>query len=74
MNPIQSIAAVGTLGQVLLPDAFLAGTLDKIADFKIVFEIIFFLGHGWQPTFASLLYQILTTKYTNPAKYLWDSF
>ncbi len=68
MNPIQLVATVGTLGQAFLPDAFLAGTLDKVPDFKIVFEIIFFLSHIWQPFFASLLFHLLTTKYTNHAK------
>jgi len=68
MNPIQLIATVGTPGQVLLPNAFLAGTLDKVPDFKIESEIIFFLDHGRQPFFASLLYHLLTTKYTNLTK------
>ena len=62
MNLIQSIATVGALGQVFLPDAFLARTLDKVPDFKIVFEIIFFLGHIWHPTFASLLYYFVFSK------------
>jgi len=69
---IQQIAMLGTFGEVFLLEAFFAGTLDKVSDFKIVFKIIFFFGHGWRPFFASLIFYLLTTKYTNHTKYLWD--
>ena len=45
---------LGTFGEVFLLEAFFAGTLDKVSDFKIVFKIIFFFGHGWRPFFASI--------------------
>ena len=37
---------------------------------KIIFEIIFFFGHGWHPFFASKFF--LTTKHTNHTKNLQD--
>ena len=40
---------VGTLGEGFLPDAFFAGTLDKVSDFEIVFEFKIFFGHCWHP-------------------------
>ena len=47
---------LGTFGEVFLLEAFLAGTLYKVSDFEIVFEIIFFFGHGWHPFFASIFF------------------
>jgi len=44
---------LGTFGEVFLLETFFAGTLDKVSDFEIVFEIIFFFGHGWHPFVAS---------------------
>ncbi len=54
MNLIQQIAMLGTFGEVFLLEAFFAGTLDKVSDFKVVFKIIFFFGHRWRPFFASI--------------------
>jgi hypothetical protein len=47
---------VGTLGEGFLPNAFFAGTFDKVSDFEIVFEFKIFFGHCRHPSFASLLF------------------
>ena len=44
----------GAFGEVFLLEAFFAGTFYKVSDFEIIFEIIFFFGHGWHPFFASI--------------------
>jgi hypothetical protein len=72
VNFIQKIAMVGTLGEGFLLDAFFAGTLNKVSDFEIIFEFKIFFGHCWHPSFAGLQFDLLTTKYTNHTKYLWD--
>jgi hypothetical protein len=54
VNPVQQIAMLGTFGEVFLLEAFFAGTFNKVSDFEIIFEIIFFFGHGWHPFFASI--------------------
>ena len=56
MNLIQQIAMLGTFREVFLLEAFFAGTLNKISDFEIIFEIIFFIGHGWHPFFAGIFF------------------
>jgi hypothetical protein len=33
----------GTFGELFLLEAFFAGTFDKVADFEVIFKIIFFL-------------------------------
>ena len=38
MNFIQKIAMIGALGEGFFQDAFLAGALNKVSDFEIVFE------------------------------------
>jgi hypothetical protein len=54
VDPIQQIAMLGTFREVFLLEAFFAGTFDKVSDFEIIFEIIFFFGHGRRPFFASI--------------------
>ena len=41
----EDCTVVGTFGERFLPDAFFAGTLDKVSDFEIVFEFKIFFGH-----------------------------
>ena len=47
---------LGTFGEVFLPEAFFAGALYKVSNFEIIFKIIFFIGHGWHPFFASIFF------------------
>jgi hypothetical protein len=42
---IQQDAFGGTFGECLLQDTFLAGTLNEISDFKIVFIFKWLFGH-----------------------------
>jgi hypothetical protein len=36
---------IGALGEGFFQDAFLAGALNKVSDFEIVFEFEIFFGH-----------------------------
>jgi hypothetical protein len=64
VNPIQQIAMFGTFGEVFLLEAFFAGTLNKVSNFEIIFEVIFFFGHGWRPFFARLDYLFKKPRYS----------
>jgi len=60
---IQQDAFGGTFGEGLLQDTFLAGTLDEISDFKIVFIFKWLFGHkGRLPITRSRVPQVKLLK------------